>query len=103
MERSVRQQVAFYASTPSYRSFLTYHGFEGMAKELSGLMRNGEIDKMPALVPDALLAEVAISGSFGELRAQIESRYAGGLAHRASLYTAVPRDADESAWKALTA
>ena len=57
---------------------------------------------MPGAVPDALLDEVAVSGRFDELRAKIEARYAGGLAHRASLYTAVPRDADQSAWKALT-
>lgn len=102
MELSVRQQIAFYSSTPSYRSFLAYHGFEGVAKELSGLMRAGEIDKMPGLVPDALLDAVAISGRFDELRAMIEARYAGGLAHRASLYTAVPQDADENIWTSLT-
>jgi len=102
MERSVHQQVAFYGSTPSYRTFLAYHGFEDVAKQLNALMRAGELAKMPGAVPDALLDEVAVSGRFDELRAKIEARYAGGLAHRASLYTAVPRDADESAWKTLT-
>jgi len=103
MERSVRKQVAFYASTPGYRSFLAYHGFEDAGKQLSAAMRAGELERMPALVPDALLAEVAISGSFAELGAVLRQRYAGGLAQRASLYLPVPADADEQAWQALTA
>ena len=36
-ERDVRQQIAFYASTPSYRPFLAYHGLEQLGRELSGL------------------------------------------------------------------
>lgn len=103
MERSVRQQVAFYASTPSYRSFLAYHGFEEVGRKLSAAMRAGELDAMPAMVPDALLEEVAISARFAELGAALRARYAGGLAQRASLYTPVPADADEGVWKALTA
>lgn len=102
MEQSVRQQVAFYASTPGYRSFLAYHGFEEAGRQLSAAMRAGELDKMPALVPDALLCEVAVSAPFAELGAALRRRYAGGLAQRASLYLSVPADADEAAWKALT-
>ena len=59
-------------------------------------------DSAHTQVPDALIEEIAVSGPFHALRAKIEQRYAGGLAHRASLYTAVPRDADEDTWKTLT-
>ena len=102
MERSVRQQVAFYASTPSYRSFLAHHGHEEMAKRLSVMMRNGEVAKMASAVPDSLLAEVAVSARFSELRGAIEARYSSGLAHRASLYTAVTPDSPIEAWRQLT-
>jgi len=102
MEQSVRAQVAFYGSTPSYRSFLAYHGFEEVGKALSVAMRNGEIATMPSLVPDALLEAVTLSGTFAEIGAALRQRYAGGLAHRASLYVPVPKDADEEAWSALT-
>jgi len=102
MERSVRAQVAFYASTPGYRGFLAHHGFEEVGKRLSHAMRSGEQAKMPGLVPDALLAEVAISAPFAGLRDALGQRYAGGLAHRASLYMTVPEDADEEDWARLT-
>lgn len=102
MEQSVRSQVAFYGSTPSYRSFLAYHGFEDVGRQLSAAMRAGELDRMPSMVPDALLEQVAISGTFAEIGEALRERYAGGLAHRASLYVAVPRDADERAWGELT-
>jgi len=102
MEHSVRSQVGFYASTPGYRSFLAYHGFEEVGRRLSAAMRAGELDAMPALVPDALLAEVAVSAPFARLGAALRERYAGGLAHRASLYLPLPEDADEAAWSALT-
>jgi probable F420-dependent oxidoreductase len=101
MEASVRSQVAFYGSTPSYRSFLAYHGFEDVGKQLSQAMRSGDLAAMPGLVPDALISEVAISGTFAEIGAALRERYAGGLAHRASLYVAVPKDADEAAWSQL--
>jgi probable F420-dependent oxidoreductase len=101
-EHSLRQQVAFYASTPSYRSFLAFHGHEEVGRQLSAAMRAGELERMPALVPDTLLAEVAVSGTFTEIGAALHRRYAGGLAHRASLYRPVPKDADESSWAALT-
>jgi probable F420-dependent oxidoreductase len=102
MERSVRQQVGFYASTPSYRSFLAHHGFEQVGRTLSELMRAGELGKMPGVVPDALLDTVAISGRFHELPAALRARYGDGLVDRASLYTAVPADADEAAWSRFT-
>ena len=102
MEQSVRSQVAFYGSTPSYRSFLAYHGFEDVGRQLSAAMRAGELGRMPSMVPDALLEQVAIGGTFAEIGETLRERYAGGLAHRASLYVAVPRDADERAWGELT-
>lgn len=102
MERSVRSQVAFYGSTPGYRSFLAYHGFEEVGKQLSAAMRNGELEKMSSLVPDALLEEVTLIGTFAEIGADLRARYAGGLAHRASLYVPVPKGADENAWGQLT-
>jgi probable F420-dependent oxidoreductase len=85
-----------------YRSFLAYHGFEEVGRRLSEAMRGGAVERMPALVPDALLAEVAINGSFAEIGAALRQRYAGGLAQRASLYVPVPADADEEAWGRLT-
>ena len=102
MEMGVRQQVAFYASTPSYRAFLAHHGCEDVGKRLSELMRNGEVGKMPALVPDSLMEAVAISGRFQELPTALHARFGTGLVDRVSLYTAVTQDAEEATWTRFT-
>ena len=101
-EAPVRQQVAFYASTPNYRALLEYHGFDTLGKELSQLMRQGDLAAMTALVPDALLSEVAVSATRTELPGLLRSRYEG-LLQRVALYDPVPADAAVEPWAAFTA
>lgn len=98
-EREVRRQVAFYASTPSYRGFLEFHGEFDAAKRLSALMREGRYDEMPDLVNDNLLDAVAISESDGDLAKSLRARYSSDLVQRVALYEGVPPDADERQWK----
>ena len=98
-EQRVRTQVAFYASTPSYRAFLDYHGFVDIAKPLSQLMRNGDIDAMPALIPDALLDEVAIFGPRATLPRLLRERYAGGLLQCTALNLPPAEEDSHAAWR----
>ena len=100
-ERAVRRQVAFYASTPSYRTFLEFHGEIEAARRLSALMREGRVDEMPDLVSDNLLCAVAISEADGDLAKGLRIRYAGDLVQRVALYEGVPPDADERQWRTL--
>ena len=98
-EREVRRQIAFYASTPSYRTFLEFHGEIEAAKRLSALMRQGRFDEMPDLVSDNLLCAVAISEADGDLARSLHARYAGDLVQRVTLYEGVASDADEQQWR----
>ena len=91
-ESYARQQIAFYASTPTYRPFLAYHGFEELGKELSALARNGRFAEMPARVPDALLEAVVVSAEPAGLGEALRARYAGGLVQRVSPYAPIPAD-----------
>jgi alkanesulfonate monooxygenase SsuD/methylene tetrahydromethanopterin reductase-like flavin-dependent oxidoreductase (luciferase family) len=91
-ERYTRQQIAFYASTPSYRPFLAYHGFEELGRELSGLARSGRFAEMAAHVPDALLDAVTVSAPPARLGEAIRARYAGDLVQRVYPYAAMPAD-----------
>ncbi len=93
-EARVRQQIAMYASTPSYRGFLEYHGCDGVGKQLSALMREGRLQEMPGLIDDELLAAVAVSEADGDLADQIQRRYAGNLVQRVLFYEPVSADAD---------
>ena len=97
-EHEIRRQVAFYASTPSYRAFLEFHGEIDVAKRLSALMREGRFDEMPDLVSDNLLGAVAISEADGDLANSLRARYSGDLVQRVTLYEGVPPDADERRW-----
>jgi probable F420-dependent oxidoreductase len=58
----VRQQISFYASTPSYRPMLAYHGWEDAGARLSALAAHGDWAAMPALITDAMLEELAWTG-----------------------------------------
>jgi probable F420-dependent oxidoreductase len=97
-EREVRQQIAFYASTPSYRVLLEHHGYDSLGKALSALMRKGDMAAMPKLVPDALMEEIAVVASPSELPARLRQRYAGVL-QRVALYFPIPPDAPEAKWQ----
>jgi probable F420-dependent oxidoreductase len=91
-ESDARRQIAFYASTPSYRPFLAYHGREALGKELSGLAREGRFAEMAAHLPDALLDAVAVHAPPNRLGAAIRARYAGDLVQRVYPYGPVPAD-----------
>ena len=100
-EAAVKRQIAFYASTPSYRGFLEFHGELESARRLSALMREGRVDEMPGLVSDALLCAVAVSEADGGLAQSLRGRYAGDLVQRVALYEGVAPDADEARWRKL--
>ena len=102
-EERVRGQIALYASTPSYRGFLEFHGYPDIGKQLSALMREGRLKEMPALISDELLTTVAVSEADGNLADQIRDRYAGGLVQRVLFYEPVPAEADEQSMRAFVA
>ena len=102
-ERDTRRQIAFYASTPSYRSFLAYHACEALGQELSGLARAGRFAEMAARVPDALLDAVAVSAAPAAVGHAIRTRYAGDLVQRVYPYAGVPADDPGGRFAALIA
>lgn len=90
----VRSQLAFYASTPSYRPVMALHGWESTAEKLSGLAARGQWGEMPACITDEMLAAFAVTAAPGDLPALLQQRYAG-LADRLSLYMPyIPGDRD---------
>jgi probable F420-dependent oxidoreductase len=100
-EERVRRQVALYASTPSYRAFLEFHGHADTGKQLSALMREGRVQEMLSLISDELLSTVAISEADGDLAVQLRDRYAGDLVQRVLFYEPVPIDAEEDSVRAF--
>lgn len=101
MERElVRQQVSFYASTPSYRSVMEAHGWVETAEKLSMLAARGKWGEMPSLVDDDMLAEFAVMGASAEIPALVKERYKGLLDRMAFYIPFAPgeRDAEWKTW-----
>jgi probable F420-dependent oxidoreductase len=85
-EREVmRGQIAFYASTPSYRGVLDTHGWGETGAALSGLAAKGRWDEMPKQVGDEMLAAFVIEGTWADVGHKLRERYAG-LLDRVGLY-----------------
>lgn len=74
-----RQQVAFYASTPAYRSVLELHGWEAVGAELHRLSRQGGWSEMGDLITDEMLAELTIEAAPEDVAARLRERYGAVL------------------------
>ncbi len=95
---AIRKQIAFYASTPSYRVILETHGWE-VGPELSSRSRRGDWDGMAELISDEMLDEVAVVAPFDELGHRIARRFDGRV-QRIGYYFIGDDDpyADEAPW-----
>lgn len=74
--RGVRQQIAFYASTPSYRRVLDAHGWD-FGPALGALAARGRWERMADLIPDEVVAEIAVEAPVDRLGSAIRARYEG--------------------------
>jgi probable F420-dependent oxidoreductase len=97
---SVRAQISFYASTPTYRTVLEAHGWEEVGERLGKMAREKKWREMPELVTDAMLAAFAVEAAPDKIRGALEERYEG-LIDRVALYLPfVPGERDEF-WRAV--
>ena len=83
-ENGCRTNLAFYASTPSYRVTLDAHGWGDLQPELNRMTKTGRWAEMPALIDDALLDALCVRGTPEEAGRILRQRYAG-IADRVSL------------------
>jgi len=95
----VRQQIAFYASTPSYRVVLDVHGWGDVGSRLSALAARRRWEEMPALVTDDMLEAYAIEAPWEARPQALVDRYAG-LLDRVALYYPF-RAGEEREWTTL--
>jgi probable F420-dependent oxidoreductase len=96
----IKNQIAFYGSTPAYRPVLELHGWGSLQEELQAMTKRGEWDSMSALIDDEVLHAFAVVGTPEEAVAEVRRRY-GDIATRIQL--AMPEDRDEERWRALFA
>ena len=80
-----KAQIAFYASTPSYKRVLDLHGWADLIPRLNTLLRRNRWNEMHKLISDDMLAEFAVIAPPDELPYALRERYAG-LLDRAGYY-----------------
>ena len=98
--RSVRQQLAFYGSTPAYRPVLELHGWGDLQTELHTLSKRGAWDDMAALIDDDVLDTFAVVGALDTIAAKVRSRFEG-LVDRFNVYA--PSGISAERWAAVLA
>ena len=96
----VRSQIAFYASTPSYRPVMEHHGWGAIADRLRALSRQTAWGEMPSLITDEMLSTFAVIAPERELAGRLTERYAG-LADRLSLYLPYTPGSRDEFWRRL--
>jgi probable F420-dependent oxidoreductase len=78
---SMRGQLAYYASTPSYRPVLEVHGWGDLQTELYACSKRGQWDGMAKLLDDDILDTFTIVTRPEDLAGEVRARY-GGLVDR---------------------
>jgi probable F420-dependent oxidoreductase len=97
---SVRAQISFYASTPTYRTVLEAHGWEEVGERLGTMAREKKWREMPALITDEMLAAFAVEAAPDELGTALKDRY-DGLIDRVSLYIPFVSGERDSFWRTV--
>jgi probable F420-dependent oxidoreductase len=93
---AVKEQIAFYASTPAYYPVLELHGWGDLKHELHALSRSGAPDcwkQMGNLIDDEMLEAFAIVAEPDRLGPAIAERF-GDIVDRFNFYAPYQHDPD---------
>ena len=98
--KGVREQIAFYGSTPAYRPVLELHGWGDLHPELNTLSKRGEWEKMGELINDEILNTFAVVAPLDQVAAEVRKRFED-VVDRFSFYA--PYKVDPEMWKGVLA
>ncbi len=96
----IKQQIAFYGSTPAYRPVLELHGWGDLQDELNAMTKRGAWEEMANLIDDEILHTFAVIGTPEEAADEIQRRF-GDVATRITL--TIPDQADPARWAPIFA
>jgi len=95
----VRQQIAFYASTPAYVGVLEAHGWGEAGRRLTDMSKRGEWSAMANEITDEMLEVYAVTGTYDEIAEKVKRKYAGYL-ERVAFYFPFTAG-DKERWRGL--
>ena len=94
-EWGVKQQIAFYGSTPAYRGVLDLHGWGDLQGELNVLSKQGKWQEMGTLIDAEIVSAFSVAGEPEDIPKLILDRY-GDVIDRVTFYA--PYDSDPERW-----
>jgi probable F420-dependent oxidoreductase len=94
----IRQQIAFYGSTPAYRKVLDLHGWGPVQDQLNMLSKRGRWTEMTELITPEMLDAFVVQAPHDRLAESLGERW-GGVADR--IHVHAPAVEDRAAWRAL--
>jgi probable F420-dependent oxidoreductase len=100
MREKVRQQIAFYASTRTYKPVLDLHGWGEVCLRLSEKAAKGEWESMAQEITDDMLTEFAVTGSPEEVPGLLKAKY-DGLLDRVMFYHADRPGQNTARWRKI--
>jgi probable F420-dependent oxidoreductase len=74
---AARTRVSFYGSTRTYPGVFEAHGWTEIGPRLHEMSLKGQWDQMPGAVPDDVLEQFVIAGTYDEIVGKIKERFAG--------------------------
>ncbi len=77
VELAARKHLAFYGSTPAYRSTLDIHGWGDLHRDLNRMSKQGQWDEMTDLISDEILETLAVVGPRSTIAQKIHDRLDG--------------------------
>ena len=89
-----KRRVSFYASTRTYHTVFTVHGWNELGDRLHEMSLEGRWKEMAQLIPDEMAEEFAVSGLLDEIAAKLKERWSG-LASTLSFPTDFPLETPE--------
>ena len=99
LKQLYRRQIAFYASTRTYRKVMEMHGWGDVCDRLHQLSVKGEWGQMAEEIGEEMLDEFVVEGSWKSIGDVLAKKYTG-LADRVRLY--IPFDGT-GGWRELAA
>lgn len=89
----LREHLAFYASTPTYRAVLDRHGWGDLQRDLHVLTTTNRWSELGSLITDEVLDTFTVFGTADEVAAKIVEK-ATGIADRVSFFSPAPLSLD---------
>ena len=86
---AAKLQIAFYASTPSYRGVLDLHGWD-FGPELTTMSKRGEWMAMGELITDDMLDDLCVTAPLDELGAAVRDKYGDRLDRLGFYFADIP-------------